>query len=98
MIVVRNVFRLQFGEAREAQAVWKEGLAIASRLGYGQSRILSDLVGEYYTLVVETTFASLAEFDERSKKIMASEEWHAWYQKFLPLAEGGHREIFTIVE
>jgi len=28
MIVVRNVFRLKFGKAREAVAVMKEGLAI----------------------------------------------------------------------
>ena len=27
-----------------------------------------------------------------------AEEWSAWYQKFAPLLDGGHREIFTIVE
>jgi hypothetical protein len=32
MIVVRNVFQLKFGKAREAVAVMKEGLAIHKRL------------------------------------------------------------------
>ena len=28
-----------------------------------------------------------------------AEEWGIWYGKFAPLlAEGGHREIFTVVE
>ena len=32
MIVVRNVFQLKFGKAREAVAVMKEGVAIHKRL------------------------------------------------------------------
>jgi len=32
MIVVRNVFQLKFGKAREALAVMKEGVAIQKRL------------------------------------------------------------------
>ena len=27
-----------------------------------------------------------------------AEEWGAWYQKFSPLIDGGHREILTVVE
>jgi hypothetical protein len=38
MILVRNVFRLKFGQAREAIAAWKEGLAIAERAGVGGGR------------------------------------------------------------
>jgi len=39
MIVVRNVFRLKFGKAREAVALLKEGVAIQRRLGlHGGSR------------------------------------------------------------
>jgi len=33
MIVVRNVFQLKFGKAREALALWKEGRALFQRLG-----------------------------------------------------------------
>ena len=31
MVVIRNVFRLKFGKAREAVALFKEGLAIQRR-------------------------------------------------------------------
>ena len=31
-------------------------------------------------------------------KVMGDKDWQANYQKFVPLVESGHREIFTIVE
>ena len=34
MIVVRNVFQLKFGRAKEAIDLWKEGLTLAKRLGF----------------------------------------------------------------
>ncbi len=27
-----------------------------------------------------------------------AEEWGKWYERFAPLLDGGHREMFTIVE
>ena len=33
MIVIRNVFRLKFGKAREVVALLKEGIAIQQRAG-----------------------------------------------------------------
>ena len=33
MVVIRNVFRLKFGKAREAVALFKEGMAIQKRVG-----------------------------------------------------------------
>ena len=36
MIVIRNVFRLKFGKAKEAVALMKEGLAIQKRVMAGQ--------------------------------------------------------------
>ena len=35
MVVIRNVFRLKFGKAREAVALFKEGIAIQKRVGAG---------------------------------------------------------------
>jgi hypothetical protein len=101
MIVVRNVFRLKFGQAREATAAWKEGLTIADRVAgpRGRYRLLTDLVGpEFYTLVLEGTYESLAEFERAAQSMMASPEWRAWYPKVTALSLGGHREILNVVE
>ncbi len=100
MIVVRNVFQLKFGKAREALAVWKDGRALFQRLGMPmeKSRLLTDVVGPFYTLVHEITVDSLAEYEREGQKVMGDEQWHTWYARFSALCEGGHREIFSVVE
>jgi hypothetical protein len=56
MVIVRNVFRLKFGKAREAAAVMKDAIAIQKRLGVeaGQ-RLLTDMTGPFYTLILRFT-------------------------------------------
>ena len=99
MIVVRNVFQLKFGKAKDALALWKEGREIARRTGSGEKmRAMTDLVGPFYTLVMEEEFPSLADMERESQSEMSAEEWKGWYQKFVPLVESGYREIFTVVE
>jgi hypothetical protein len=99
MIVVRNVFRLKFGKAREAVAVMKEGIAIQKRLGSDiYARLLTDLSGDFYTLVLELTVPNLAALEATQPRLMGDKDWQANYQKFVPLVESGHREMFTIVE
>ncbi|HET6266180.1 MAG TPA: hypothetical protein VFG11_00555 [Acidobacteriota bacterium] len=99
MILVRNVFHLKFGKAKDGIALFKEGLAINKRLGYGgNARILTDAVSRFYTLVYETTHDSLSELEEGSKKMSESDEWKSWYQKVIALVNNGYREVFNIVE
>jgi hypothetical protein len=47
MILVRDVFHLKFGKARNAVSLRKEVLALAKKIGYGarSARLLTDLVG-----------------------------------------------------
>jgi hypothetical protein len=98
MIVVRNVFRLKFGKAKEAVDLWKEGLALGKKLGFQSksNRVLTDLVGPFYTVVFENTFESLTDFESAAKKIMPNPEWQAWYAKVSALTESGYREVFNI--
>ena len=68
MIVIRNVFRLKFGKAREAVALFKEGIAIQKRVGAGSdfsTRLLTDVTGPFYTVVLEITVPNLAAFEAR---------------------------------
>ena len=45
MIVVRNVFRLKFGTAKEARKLWAEGHALSAKLGGHPQRALVDVTG-----------------------------------------------------
>jgi hypothetical protein len=101
MILVRNLFRLKFGHAGGAVAARKEGLAIAERsgLGGGRYRLLTDLVSpDFYTLVLDGTYDSLAEFEQSARALMAVPEWRAWYPNATALSEGNHREILNVVD
>jgi hypothetical protein len=99
MIVIRNVFQLKFGKAREAVALMKEGLAIQKRLGVDVSqRMLTDVTGDFYTLVLELTLPNLAALEGTMSRVMGDKDWQAHYQKIVPLVESGRRDVFTVVE
>jgi hypothetical protein len=101
MIVIRNVFRLKFGKAREAVALFKEGMAIQKRIGSKQefsTRLLTDVTGPFYTVVLEITVPSLTAFEAEAPRLMGDKDWQANYQKTVALVESGYREIFTLVE
>src|SRR5262245_59950830 len=97
MILVRDVFKLKFGKAREAIATFKE-VGTTAGIDMKSLRLMTDLVGPYYTLVLEQTHDSLAAYEDSGKKMMGNDKWRAAYQKFTPLVESGYREIFTIVQ
>ncbi len=98
MIVVRDVFRLKFGKAREAKALLKEGINLIESSGFKVDRILTDLTGEYYTLVLETVHKSLSDYERIDSGHSADGRWKNWHEKFVPLVESGRREIFRIVD
>ena len=98
MILVRDIFQLKFGKAREASALLKEGMKHIKDMGSSSIRLLTDLTGPFYTLVMESTFENLSEFEKSLRNETADEQWKVWYQKFIPLVDSGRREIFTIVK
>lgn len=101
MIVIRNVFRLKFGKAREAVALFKEGIAIQKRTGAGldfSTRLLTDVTGPFYTVVLEITVPTLAAFEAGAPRLMGDSDWQANYQKTAALVESGYREIFTLLD
>ena len=100
MIVVRNVFQLKFGKARDAIALWKEGREIARRVGGETSppRAMTDLVGKFYTLVIENQYPSVGGMEREAEQMRGKDEWEAWYRKFTGIVESGYREIFTVLE
>ena len=97
MIVVRDVFHLKFGKAKEAKTLIKEGLEINKNFGVSRKAMM-DLVGKAYTLVLESEFKSLTDFENEMKDTFSKPEWGAWYQRIIPLIDNSYREIFTLVE
>ena len=98
MLVVRDIFQLHCGKAREAVALAKEMRTLEQAAGYPVSRLLTDVVGEYYTLVMESTFENLAEHEAGLSQGTQDPQWREVYARFVPLVRSGRREVFRVVE
>lgn len=82
MILVRDIFQLHFGRAKEALALAKEEAALAAQAGLPPARILTDLTGDYYTLITESTFDNLADLEATLDSTSQNEAWRDWYARF----------------
>jgi len=98
MIIVRDVFRLKFGMAKDAKAVMQESKKLMSEDRLKKTRVLVDLVGNAYTMVLEGSYNNLADYEKEMAAVFGKPEWQTWYQKLVPLVERSYREIFTVVE
>jgi hypothetical protein len=98
MILVRDIFQLKFGRAKEAVELFKSAQQEMNDAGMHDVRFLTDLTGQYYTFVMESTFDNLTEYENAFHKEMTNDQWHKIYKKFVELVESGRREIFTIVD
>ena len=99
MIVVRDIFKLRFGKAKDAIKHLKRGREILSKAGYPVARILTDLTGDYYTIVMETEVESFAEFEQGLQDASGMDEWQKIYREdFVPLVREGRREVFHLVD
>ncbi|HJV21693.1 MAG TPA: NIPSNAP family protein [Holophagaceae bacterium] len=98
MIVVREVFHLRPESMKEAKGLVRTMKAVNARLGAPLGRVMTDLTGPYYTLVIETDFPSLAEFEGGLARVFADSQWQEAYAGFRPTIVSGQREIYTLVE
>ena len=99
MIVVREVFQLKFGKAKEAKAAWKEFSTLRKKLGLPESRVLTDYTGPFYTFILENTYENLVGFEQSLKSELGMKEFSKWYhERFAPLVDSGRREIYSVVE
>lgn len=97
MIVVRDVFQLHFGKARDALAVVRE-MRAAMEPPESPWRVLTDLTGDYYTLVLEMEYENAADWERHLKDDLQAPEFRELYPRLVPLVRSGRREIFTLVE
>ena len=97
MILVRNSFQVKFGRMKEAVALLKENLALARSAGLQTGRLMTDVTGPFYTLVLELEYESMAEADKGQAAVGKLSGWQETYQKFAGVVDSGSREIFSVV-
>lgn len=97
MIVIRDVFHLKFGKAKEAKELMKNFVSVIKKYDKTQRRILTDYTGKSYRLIMESVYSNLSEYETSLNNTLGNDEWRKIYEKFIPLVESADREILKEV-
>jgi hypothetical protein len=99
MIVVRTIMQAQFGKAGQLAAEFiQSGPQMASDLGLPDRRwrILTDLSGQFDTVVQEVTAESLAEWEQTRTKLFQQPSFRDSFARVQGLVVSGRNELWTV--
>lgn len=97
MIIEKNEFRLKFGKAKEAIAIWKSILEVfKGQKDAPKMRLMSDMTGPSYTLILEMQLLNFIDIGFKHYQWLTSEKVAQLYQEFVPLCESAHRTLYNI--
>ncbi len=97
MIVSRTAFKLKFGQAKPAIAIWKEIMtAEFSGVHKPSMRLLTDVSGPNYTLVMELHMRSFADMEPDQHVWGTNAKIRELYPKFVALCEDSTSDLFHV--
>lgn len=96
-VLERMVFNLKYGQAREAIASWKDVMnLIKSRPDAPAMRLMTDITGPSYTLVMEMHYRSMMDFGPKMARWISDEASHKAYERFIPLCVNSARTLYRM--
>ena len=96
MMIERNEFRIKFGRMKEAKVIWLE---IGQAMKHDKDikiRMLTDLTGPSYTLVVESQLRDFIHIGLNTYKWMINNRITELYQQFTELCESSERNLYHV--
>ena len=100
MLIIRDIFTAKPGQASKLARLFKKVFVNEPGL-----RVLTDLVGEYNTVVMEMTVANLAEFERHMEEYRTGTLKSTMDPKvaeemsnYTELWQSGRREVYQIVQ
>ena len=94
MIVVRNSFTAKPGQASKLAAQLKEASAVG---GLQRCRVLTDMVGDMNTVVLEYEVDSLGEFEASMRNYQTNSAFRDKMKGYTDLYLTGRREFLQVV-
>ncbi len=94
MLVIRDVFQAKPGQASKLAKFMKDTMQDA---GQDRTRVLTDLVSDYNTVVLEFEVKDLAEFEQQMKEYMEKPEWRQRMAGYTDMWQSGKREILRVM-
>ncbi len=99
MILVRIVFQAKLGHAGKVAKGMKEGMEKMRGMTAMQPchvRILTDLSGQFDTVVQELEFDSLDDFMKNQQAMFADPRWQEMFGSMADDLLGGSKEYYTL--
>jgi hypothetical protein len=94
MYVVRETFVAKPGQASKLATMMKDAM---SKTGHTGTRVMTDVVGGFNTVVMETEVAEFSEFERRMKEYSDRPEIREAMKGYTDMYQGGSREIYRVV-
>ena len=98
MFIERNVFYLKFGMGKPAIDLWRAFLQTVPAQPDFRIRLLTDLSGAAYVLVLELAYGAYAELEPSRCRLTQMPGWRAFYEQFVPLCERSERTLYREIE
>ncbi len=95
MYLIRDTFHCKPGMAKDLVDKFKQTIPFMEEHNLKNTKILTDVVSNYWTVVLESEVETLAEFENR-RGFTSKPEVQEIMKDYMNLVEGGQREIFKI--
>ena len=97
MYIVRDVFQTKPGKAKELVKMMKAAIPYFKESEGGTNyRVMTDIVSDYWTVVIESEVEDIGDFIGRLRNATAGKEIQEIMKGYMDLVTGGHREIFIL--
>jgi hypothetical protein len=93
MFLVRNCFTAKPGDASKLAGIFKE---LVTAIPIADSRVLTDVTGEYNRVIFEYEVASLGDVESRMEEYAKNPLFQEKMKGYTELWSTGHREILRI--
>ncbi|MBI5730550.1 MAG: antibiotic biosynthesis monooxygenase [Ignavibacteriales bacterium] len=96
MYLVRDVFRAKPGRAKNLVSSFKQAVPFMEAEGFSNIKLMTDVVANYWTVVLQAEVESLDHFEKHSKGFTSKPQVAEIMKGYMDNIEGGHREIFKL--
>lgn len=97
MYLIREVFQARPGKAKDLVKMFKLAAPhFAKTEGMNNMKVMTDVVSNYWTVVVESETDNIGGFFTNLRSATMSDELKDIMKGYMECVEGGHREIFMV--
>ena len=96
MYLVRDVFRAKPGRAKNLVNSFKQAAPFMGAEGFNNVKIMTDIVANYWTVVLQAEVESLDHFEKHLRGFTTKPQVAEIMKGYIDNVEGGHREIFKL--